>query len=46
MSTSLEKFVGNPSKDFIRNRKLSFEDIINLLLSINGNSLSKEKNEL
>lgn len=42
MSLSLESFVRNPSKDFIRNRKLRFEDIINLLLSINGNSLSKE----
>lgn len=42
MSTSLENFVRNPLKDFIRKRKLHFEDIINLLLSINGNSLSKE----
>ena len=42
MSTSLENFVRNPLKDFIRKRKLYFEDIINLLLSINGNSLSKE----
>lgn len=42
MSESVETFVKNPIKDFTRNRKLTFENLINFLLSMNGNSLSKE----
>ena len=42
MSNSLENFVQNPLKDFSRNRKLGFVDIINLLLSMDGNSISTE----
>lgn len=32
----------NPSVDFIRNRKISFTDLIRILLSSGGNSLNKE----
>ncbi|MEG0857729.1 MAG: hypothetical protein RSG52_14770 [Terrisporobacter sp.] len=42
MGNSLELFVKNPGKDFIRNRKLSFEDIIKLMLSMGGNSIYRE----
>jgi len=42
MSSTHECFVKNPGKDFIRNRKLSFETMIKLLISMGGNSLSKE----
>lgn len=42
MNHSIEDFVKNPGKDFSRNRKLSFETVITLLLSMNGNNLSKE----
>lgn len=42
MSGTPENSVKNPSKDFTRNRKLSFESVINLLLSMEGNSIYKE----
>lgn len=42
MNHSIEDFVKNPGKDFSRNRKLSFETVITLLLSMNGNNFSKE----
>ena len=32
-------YVKNPEKDFTRNRKLSFEEMFKILLSIGGNSL-------
>ncbi len=35
-------FVNNPKKDFTRNRKLNFKEILNILLSIGGNSLNIE----
>jgi hypothetical protein len=35
-------FLQNPSKDFSRNRKLSFESIIKLMIGMGGNSLCKE----
>ena len=35
-------FVKNPGKDFTRNRKLSFENVVNLLISMGGNSIYKE----
>jgi hypothetical protein len=35
-------FVKNPGKDFTRNRKLPFEDVVNLLISMGGNSMCKE----
>lgn len=42
MSKSPESFVKNPNKDFIRNRKLSFETVMKLLLSMGGNNIYKE----
>lgn len=36
MEESKETFVKEPSKDFIRNRKLSFSHVLQLLLSMNG----------
>jgi hypothetical protein len=42
MSKSLELYVKNPGKDFIRNRKLSFETMLQLLVSMGGNSIYKE----
>ncbi|MDR3593452.1 IS4 family transposase [Clostridium sp.] len=42
MRESPELFVKNPGKDFTRNRKLTFEYVINLLLSMGGNSIYKE----
>jgi len=36
-----EDFVMNPSKDFTRNRKLSFERVINIMLSMGGGSLNR-----
>ena len=35
-------YVNNPDKDFTRNRKLTFKEMINILLSIGGNSLNIE----
>lgn len=42
MSKSTEKFVKNPLKDFTRDRKITFEDLITFLLSSNGGTLNKE----
>ena len=42
MGESPETFVKNPGKDFTRNRKLTFEYVINLLLSMGGNNIYKE----
>jgi len=42
MSKSPEDFIQNPGKDFTRRRKLAFEDVINLLLSMGGSSIYKE----
>ena len=41
MAASPELFVKKPGRDFTRNRKLTFEYVIQLLLSMVGNSLSK-----
>lgn len=35
-------FVNNPRKDFTRNRKLNFKEMLNILLSMGGNSLNLE----
>ena len=35
-------YVKNPEKDFSRNRKLNFKEMIHILLSMNGKSLSSE----
>jgi len=42
MALNSDLFVKDPTKDFIRNRKLNFDSVINLLLSMGGNSLGKE----
>jgi len=42
MSSSPAEFVKNPGKDFTRKRKLPFESVIQLLLSMGGNSIYKE----
>lgn len=42
MASRKEEFVKNPGKDFTRNRKLSFEETINFMLSMGGGSLNKE----
>lgn len=42
MEEHKEMFVKNPEKDFTRNRKLGFRDIIKLVLSMKGNTLNKE----
>jgi hypothetical protein len=42
MADSSMLYVKNPEKDFRRNRKLSFETVVNLLISMGGNTLYKE----
>lgn len=42
MAEAPEAFVKNPGKNFARNRKLSFETMMKLLLSIDGNNIYKE----
>lgn len=42
ISSLSDDFLQNPSKDFSRNRKLSFESIIKLIIGMGGNSLCKE----
>jgi len=42
MSLCPALYAKNPEKDFTRKRKLSFEEVMNLLISMGGNSLYKE----
>ena len=35
-------FINNPEKDFTRRRKLNFKEMLNILLSMGGNSLKLE----
>lgn len=42
MATFKAPFVRNPDKDFTRNRKLTFPDLIKFFLSCGGSNLSKE----
>jgi hypothetical protein len=42
MAASPELFVKNPGKDFTRTRKLPFETMAHLLISMGGNSIYKE----
>lgn len=37
-----EKFVGNPGKDFTRQRKLTLANILKIILAMGGNSIYKE----
>jgi len=46
MSTSPSLFVKNPEKDFTRNRKLNFETVMRLMISMGGNSIYKELPEV
>jgi len=41
-SKSREKFVKNPMKDFTRKRKLPFESVVRIIISMGGNSIYKE----
>ena len=42
MAESPERFVKNPGKDFTRDRKLPFGDVVQLLISMGGNSIYTE----
>jgi len=42
MAAEPNLYVKNPSTDFTRNRKLSFKTVMNLILSMGGNSLTSE----
>lgn len=42
MATEPKLYVNNPTTDFTRKRKLSFETVMYLMLSMGGNSLSSE----
>lgn len=42
MSNNPSQFANNPDTDFKRNRKISFTNLVNMLLSFGGNSLNKE----
>ena len=42
MSMSSSLYVKNPEKDFTRDRKLTFETVMHLLISMGGNSIYKE----
>lgn len=42
MAKTPELFVRNPGKDFVRNRKLSFETVMKLLVSMGGGNIYKE----
>jgi hypothetical protein len=42
MAMCPEAFVKNPGKDFTRNRKLPFETVAQLIISMGGNSIYKE----
>ena len=42
LSESRRAFVKNPDKDFTRDRKLPFDKVIKIVLSMKGNTLNKE----
>ena len=42
LSANPSEYVKNPGKDFTRNRKFSFETVMQLLISMGGNSIYKE----
>ena len=43
MAAEPKRFAKNPNVDFTRNRKLSFETVMKLMLSMGGNSLTNEQ---
>ena len=42
ISQSSEQYVRHPDRDFTRKRKLPFESMLKLLVSMGGNTLCKE----
>ena len=42
MNEHREMFVVNPKADFVRNKKVKFEDILKIILSMKGESIDKE----
>jgi hypothetical protein len=42
MSAAPAPYVKNPEKDFTRKKKLPFETVMQLLISMGGNSIYKE----
>jgi len=46
ISESKSLFVKNPEKDFTRKRKLPFEDVMRNIISMGGNTISKELLEI
>ena len=42
MSENAELYCKNPGKDFTRNRKLGFDNLIHVLLGMRGNTINKE----
>jgi len=42
MSASKEVFVKNPEKDFTRKRKLPFEEVISIIITMGGSKIKKE----
>ena len=42
VSKSPDLFVKNPGRDFTRNRKLPFESVVQIIISMGGNSIYKE----
>jgi len=45
ISKSSEQYVRHPTRDFTRKRKLPFELVLKLLVSMGGNTLCKELND-
>ena len=42
MGETLEQYVKKPGKDFTRNRKLTFETILKMLICMGGNTINEE----
>ena len=42
MAETPERYVKNPGKDFTRNRKLTFETVVKMMLCMGGNTLNEE----
>ncbi|BFH69180.1 hypothetical protein J27TS7_05180 [Paenibacillus dendritiformis] len=43
MAAAPAPYVKNPEKDFTRKKKLSFETVIQLLISMGGNSVNRTR---
>lgn len=42
MANNADLYCKNPGKDFTRNRKLGFENLVHLMLGMRGNTINKE----